>query len=186
MNNRLPRRLVVSILLLLVCGCRSPLELPPQQARSYQALLEWSHKSGMPGAILLVRTPTTNFLASIGWADKKRKIPMRPDHEFRVGSVTKTFTGIVVAQLHTAGQFNTDAVMTNYLPSSITSHFANSDRITLRQMTRHTSGIYNFNNSVAYMLLRGVFNRRGDWPTLRDLKYAYDKPAQVPPGEGWD
>jgi len=140
----------------------------------------------MPGAVLLVRTPATNFLASIGWADRKQKIPMRTDHAFRIGSVTKTFAGIVTAQLHTEGKFNTDAVITNYLPASITSHFPNADRITLRQMTRHTSGIYDFNDSISYMLRRGVFSRRGGWPPLRDLKYAYDKPAQFPPGKGWD
>jgi D-alanyl-D-alanine carboxypeptidase len=140
----------------------------------------------MPGAVLLVRTPTTSFLASVGWADRRQKIPMRTDHAFRIGSVTKTFTGIVAAQLHTEGRLDTDAVMTNYLPASITSHIPNADRITLRHMTRHTSGIYDFNDSIAYMLRRGVFSRRGDWPPLRDLKYAYDKPPRFPPGKGWD
>lgn len=186
MSNHLPRLLVIPILLLPLCGCRSPLKLPPQEAHSYQSLLEWSQRSGVPGAVLLVQTPTTNFLASVGWADKKRKLPMRPDHAFRIGSVTKTFVGIVTAQLHAEGKLDTDAVMTNYLPASITGHFPNSDRITLRQMTRHTSGIYDFNDSIAYMLKRGLFSRRGNWPPLRDLKYAYNKPARFPPGEGWD
>ncbi|MCI0746517.1 MAG: beta-lactamase family protein [Verrucomicrobia subdivision 3 bacterium] len=133
-----------------------------------------------------MRTPATNFLASVGWADKKQKIPMRPDHAFRIGSVTKTFTGIISAQLHVEGKLNTDALMTNYLPVSITRHFPNSERITLRQMTRHTSGIRDFNDSVAYMLNRRLFSRRGDWPPMRDLSYAYDKPARFSPGEGWD
>jgi D-alanyl-D-alanine carboxypeptidase len=187
MRVRILSLLVIKCLLLLVvCGCRSPLKLPPTGTRSYQSLLEWSQASGMPGAVLLVRTPATNFLGSVGWADRKHKTPMRTDHAFRIGSVTKSFTGIVIAQLHAEGKLDTDAVMTNYLPASITSHIPNADRITLRQMTRHTSGIYDFNDSIAYMLRRGVFSRRGDWPPLRDLKYAYDKPAQFPPGEGWD
>jgi D-alanyl-D-alanine carboxypeptidase len=186
MKNRYQSILFVECLLLFVCGCSSPLRPPPKAARSYQSLLQWSQESGMPGAILLVRTPTTNFLGSVGWADKKRKIPMRPNHAFRIGSVTKTFTGIVTAQLHTEGRLNTDAVMTNYLPVSISSHIPNSDRITLRQMTRHTSGIYNYNDSLAYMLCRGVLNRRGKWPPSREIKYAYDKPARFAPGEGWE
>jgi D-alanyl-D-alanine carboxypeptidase len=173
--------------LLVVCGCRSPIKtLPPPEARSYQSLLEWSHRCGMPGAILLVRTPATNFLGSVGWADRKRKVPMRPDHAFRIASVTKTFTGIVTAQLHIEGVLNTDACITNYLPASITSHIANSGQITVRQLTRHTSGIYNYNDSVAYMLRRGLFNRRGAWPPARELQYAYNKPARFPPGKGWD
>jgi D-alanyl-D-alanine carboxypeptidase len=185
MSARILLLRIVACLLLLICGCRSPLKLPPKETRSYQSLLKWSHASGMPGAVLLVRTPTTNFLASVGWADRKQKIPMRTDHAFRIGSVTKTFTGIVAAQLHTEGKLDTDAVITNYLPASITSHIRNADQITLRQMTRHTSGIYDFNDSIAYMLGRGVFSRRGNWPPLRDLKYAYDKPARFSPGKGW-
>ena len=81
---------------------------------------------------------------------------MRTNHTFRIGSVTKTFTGIVAAQLHTEGKLDMDAALTNYLPVSITSHIANADQITLRQMSRHTSGIYNFNDSTAYMLRRGA------------------------------
>src|SRR5687768_10920066 len=157
MRARILSLLVVGCLLLVICGCRSPLKLPPAETRSYHSLLEWSQASGMPGAILLVRTPATNFLGSAGWADRKHKIPMRTDHAFRIGSVTKTFTGIVTAQLHTEGRLDPDAVMTNYLPASITSHIPNADQITLRQMIRHTSGIYNFNDSIAYMLRRAVF-----------------------------
>src|SRR5688572_20845469 len=100
----------------LGCGCRSLKPLPPPQKRSYQSLLEWSHKCGMPGAVLLVRTPKTNFLGSVGWADRKRKIAMRPNHAFRIGSVTKMFLGIAVAQLHTDGVLDTDGILTNYLP----------------------------------------------------------------------
>jgi D-alanyl-D-alanine carboxypeptidase len=179
--------LVAASCWILACGCRSPIKpLPPKQALSYQSLLEWSHASGMPGAILLVWTPQTNFVGSIGWADKQRKIPMATNHSFRIGSVTKTFVGIVAAQLHTEGLLHTDLIITNYLPASVFSHISNSDRITVRQLSRHTSGIYDYNDSVCYMLRRGVLNRRGAWPPLRELKYAYDKPAEFPPGESWD
>lgn len=172
--------------LALACGCRSLKPLPPPEARSYQSLLEWSQKCGMPGAVLLVQTPKTNFLASVGWADRKRKIQMRPNHAFRIGSVTKMFLGVAVAQLHTDGVLDTDGILTNYLSKSITDRIENSERITLRQLTRHTSGIYDFNDSVWYQLRRGVLNRRGKWPPLRELKYAYDKPSGFAPGKGWD
>ena len=170
----------------LACGCRSIKPLPPLEARSYQSLLEWSQKCGMPGAVLLVQTPKTNFLASVGWADRKRKMEMRPNHAFRIGSVTKMFLGVAVAQLHTDGALDMDRTLTNYLPESITRHIENSDRITLRQLTRHTSGIYDFNDSFWYQLRRGVLDRRGKWPPLRELEYAYDKPAAFAPGKGWD
>src|ERR1043166_1076284 len=75
------RRFLPALLGLCVCGCRSGFTpLPPKETRSYQSLLEWSPANGMPGAILLVQTPKTNFLGCVGLADLKRKVPLRSDH----------------------------------------------------------------------------------------------------------
>jgi len=125
-----------------VCGCRMAFTpLPRKETRTYQSLLEWAHENGMPGAILLVQTPQTNFLGTLGWADVKRKIPMRSEHEFRIGSITKMFTGLTVLQLERDGLLKTDSVITNYLPKSITDPIANSDRITVKHLLQHGSGL---------------------------------------------
>ena len=170
-----------------VCGCRMAFTpLPRKETRTYQSLLEWSHENGMPGAILLVQTPQTNFLGALGWADVKRKIPIRPEHEFRIGSITKMFTGLTVLQLERDGILKTDSVITNYLPKSITDHIANSDRITVRQLLQHGSGIYDFLDNPWWILRYAVLDRRGGWPPLRHLKYAYNKPARFPPGKRYE
>jgi D-alanyl-D-alanine carboxypeptidase len=176
----------LALLVLGLCGCRSPLKNPPPEGqRSYQSLLQWTHDAGMPGAILLVKTPATNFVGSIGMADVKRKIPMGTNHSFQIGSVTKLFTGLVIAELHREGRLDADLVITNYLPPALTRRIKNSDRITVRQLTRHTSGIYNYSDSVGFMLQRGIFNRRGKWPAERELKFALEKPPRFEPGKGW-
>ncbi|MDQ1257818.1 MAG: D-alanyl-D-alanine carboxypeptidase [Candidatus Hydrogenedentes bacterium] len=139
----------------------------------------------MPGAVLLVQTPQTRFIESVGWADVKRKIPMRPDHAFRTASTTKMFLGIAAAQMHTEGLLNTDLPITEYLPPSITDHILNSDKITVRQLVRHTSGIYDYTRNLRFQLSAFVFDRRGNWTQSRMLKYAFDKPADFPPGESF-
>ena len=187
MNTRPASTFAALSLILFACGCRSALTpLPPKETRTYQSLLEWTCQNGTPGAVLLVKTPTTNFIGNIGYADVKRKIPMQADHEFRIGSITKTFTGIAAAQLDAEGILDSEKVITNYLPASITSHIRNSNRITVRQLVRHTSGIDNYNSHFFYMLRRYLLNRRDAWPPLRELKYTYDQPARFPPGEGWE
>ena len=170
-----------------VCGCRMAFTpLPRKETRTYQSLLEWSHENGMPGAILLVQTPQTNFLGALGWADVKRKIPMRPEHEFRIGSITKMFTGLTVLQLERDGLLKTDSVITNYLPKSITDPIANSDRITVKHLLQHGSGIYDFLDNPRWILRYAVLDRRGDWPPSRHLKYVYNKPARFPPGKRYE
>jgi D-alanyl-D-alanine carboxypeptidase len=170
---------------LFLCGCRSTLTpLPPKETRTYQSVLEWSLQNGMPGAMLRVQTPKTNFIACVGWADRERRIPLRPDHAFRIGSLTKTFVSLVAAQMEAEGQLKADAVITNYLPASVTSHIANSDKTTVRQLLRHTSGIYNFEWNNSYILQRWFLDRCGNWPPERMLKYVYDQPAYFAPGQG--
>jgi D-alanyl-D-alanine carboxypeptidase len=179
--------LLAAGLVLFACGCRTAFTpLPPKETRTYQSILEWSHKNGMPGAILLVQTPKTNFLGVAGWADIKRIIPMRTDAEFRIGSITKMFAGITVARLQNDGLLDTDLVITNYLPKSITDHIANSDHITVRQLLRHQSGIYNYSSSQWWQINFLYLEHHGNWPPLRHLKYAYDQPASFPPGKGWE
>jgi len=180
------RLILVVGLAALVCGCRATLTpLPPKEARTYQSILEWTRQNGMPGAVLLVRTPQTNFVSSVGWADRKHRIAMQPDHAFRVASTTKMFLGIAAAQLQIEGRLDTDKIITNYLSASITDHIRNSDRITVRHLVRHTSGIYDYAGNPRFQFGACVMHRRGDWTALRALKYAYDKPAYFPPGEGF-
>src|SRR3954471_18774544 len=96
-------------LVLLAGGCRIEgfAPLPPKESRTLQSLLEWTHENGMPGAILLVRTPRSTFVGAVGYADVARQTPMRPDYAFRIASVTKTFTGVVIAQLEAEGRIDT-------------------------------------------------------------------------------
>jgi D-alanyl-D-alanine carboxypeptidase len=170
----------------VVCGCHTNFKpLPPKEARSYQSILEWSHQNGMPGAILLVQTPETNFVGSAGWADVKHRIPMRPDNAFHIASITKLFAGVTAAKLQREGLLNTDLSLTNYLPPFITDHITNSDKITVRELLRMQSGIYNFTDSPRWQF-RYLMDHHGEWPPMRCLKYAYDKPARFPPGKGWE
>jgi D-alanyl-D-alanine carboxypeptidase len=170
---------------MLAAGCHTGFTpLPPEQTRTYQSILDWSHSNGMPGAILLVRTPKTNFLGVAGWADAKRKFPMRPDDAFHIASITKMFVGVTAARLQREGLLNADLPITNYLPASITSHITNSDRITVRHLLRMQSGIYNFSDN-PHWVLAYLFDHHGKWPPSRCLQYTYNKPAVFPPGKGW-
>jgi D-alanyl-D-alanine carboxypeptidase len=162
-----------------------PTPLPTKETRTVRSVLDWAHENGMPGAILLIKTPKTTLLDSVGWADVDRKIPMRTDHAFRIGSATKSFLGILAAQLQTEGKLDTDATLTKYLPASITDHIANSDQITVRQLVRHQSGIFNYTDNLLCLTSRMITDRHGEWPAQRFLEYIYDKPANFEPGKGW-
>ncbi|MFP3561830.1 serine hydrolase, partial [Paraburkholderia sp. SIMBA_049] len=52
-----------------------------------------------PGAVVYVQSPQGNWLASFGTAVRGTNTPIPTNAHFRVGSVTKTWTGTVILQL---------------------------------------------------------------------------------------
>jgi len=74
-----------------------------------------------------------------GYADLERKIPIRPDSRFEIGSISKSFASIVLLQLQERGRLDLDDPVMEHLPwLKIKSRFK---PITLRHLMSHTAGI---------------------------------------------
>lgn len=148
----------------------------------YQNLLDWSLQNGMPGAILLVRTSNDEFLHAAGYADRRRRIPMRTDHAFQIGSITKSFLGVVFAQMHAEGLVDLDVRIAHWLDADHTSRIPHADRITLRHLLEHSSGLPEFTDRFSRNLGRAVLDKHGEWTALRELHYALDRQLLFEPG----
>ena len=71
---------------------------------------------------------------------------MRPEMILGAGSITKTFTATLILQLAEEGKLTLDDSLHEWLPA-----YLNIDStITIRQLLNHTSGIYNYTNSLAW------------------------------------
>jgi D-alanyl-D-alanine carboxypeptidase len=139
----------------------------------------------MPGAILLVRTPGHEFIGVIGEADLKWHIPMRTNYAFQIASVTKTFMGAVAAQLHAEGKIDLDLSITNWLRREITQRITNANRITLRQLFEHRSGLPDAYDDFWFLAQRGFLRAYDDWEPMKVLEYTFDRPANFEPEKGW-
>jgi D-alanyl-D-alanine carboxypeptidase len=74
-----------------------------------------------------------------GYADLERRIPIRPDSRFEIGSISKSFASIVLLQLQEQGRLDLDNPVTEYLPwLKIKTRFR---PMTLRHLMSHTAGI---------------------------------------------
>ncbi len=87
---------------------------------------------------LRVTTPAGCFHDTFGVRDLQSTAPVPPHARFRIGSVTKVFTAVVVYQLVAEGQLDLDAPVRPYLPDLIPAHWP---AITVRQLLAHTSGL---------------------------------------------
>jgi CubicO group peptidase (beta-lactamase class C family) len=95
------------------------------------------------GSALVVENGKVIYRKSFGYANLEWNIPNTPDTKFRIGSITKSFTAILVLQLVEQGKLNLEAKITNYLPNFPKK---TGDKITVNQLLTHTSGLPDYNN----------------------------------------
>jgi len=74
-----------------------------------------------------------------GYSDPSGEEAWSVDTVCAIGSVTKTFTGVVVMQLVEEGKISLDDTIDTWFPEQ-----PNGDRITVRMLLSHTSGLANY------------------------------------------
>jgi len=94
----------------------------------------------IPGvSICVARRGTPLFVRGYGWANLETRTPMDRASVCRIGSITKQFTAAAVLLLANEGKLSLDDNLSVYLPD-----FPNAQRLSLRRMLSHTSGLGNY------------------------------------------
>jgi D-alanyl-D-alanine carboxypeptidase len=128
-----------------------PKLLDPALGQKLQAALEAavaSPDTKWPGAVLYVSAPGLGaWSGAAGLGELEPNTPMRPHDRFRAGSLTKPFIAAVVLQLVEEGRFVLDDPISKLLPAGVAGKVANSDRITVRMLLNHTSGVPEFSDA---------------------------------------
>jgi CubicO group peptidase (beta-lactamase class C family) len=77
-----------------------------------------------------------------GWADRRGRQSATPRTVYKIGSITKLFTGTAAMQLHEKGMLDIDRPVVEYLPEfSIQCRPGDLSRITARTLMTHHSGL---------------------------------------------
>jgi D-alanyl-D-alanine carboxypeptidase len=119
----------------------------------------------------------SQYFAS-GWHDREAKIPAKPQALFKIASIRKLYDVVAITKLVSDGRLSLDKTITDYLPE-LTGRIENADKITLRLMIQHRSGIPNFTDAPNF------------WATPtksyeESLALILDKPANFEPGEDYE
>ncbi|MCJ7756735.1 MAG: beta-lactamase family protein [Gillisia sp.] len=112
-----------------------------------------------------------------GWHDRKNKIPANPKALFKIASISKLYVAVAVAKLVNDKRLSLDKTLADYFPELV-GRIENADKITLRMMVQHRSGIPNFVDHPDYWE-KPPKNRQ------ETLEYALDLPADFEPGEDY-
>jgi len=160
----------------------------------------------IPGAVLLVsRDGKLAYFKALGYQDREKSIPMKPEAIFRIASMTKPITSVAVMMLAEEGKIDLLAPVSQYLPEfkdvkvgvekidSSTGKPALSLEDPQRQMTvhdllRHTSGlVYGpFGNSLVHQ----AYNKANLFDGNQTLAEFVTKLSKLPlahqPGKVWE
>lgn len=90
------------------------------------------------GSALVSDNFETVFKKGYGLANMEWNIPNTPDTKFRIGSVTKQFTSMLIMQLVEKGEIKLDGKITDYLPYY---RKDTGDKVTIELLLTHSSGI---------------------------------------------
>ncbi len=93
------------------------------------------------GSVLVAEKGEIIYKKGFGMANMEWDIPNQPDTKFRLASVTKQFTAMLIMQLVSDNKLKLDVPITTYLPDYPKK---NGDIITIHQLLTHSSGIPNY------------------------------------------
>jgi CubicO group peptidase (beta-lactamase class C family) len=130
----------VSVTLAIFCFVNNYTNsLAQTKAQKIEALLGQYHEYGQfNGAALVAENGKVIFKKGFGMANMEWDIPNMPDTKFRIGSITKQFTAMLVMQLVEQGKLKLDGKMSDYLPDYPKS---TGDKVTIHHLLTHSSGI---------------------------------------------
>ena len=114
-------------------------------------------------------------LYAAGWKDRKNKVPADPKALFKIASISKLYIAAAVAKLVNNQELSLDKTLSDYLPE-LEGRIENADKITLRMMVQHRSGIPNFTDTPDYW-------KNPPKGIKENLELLLDKPADFKPGK---
>ena len=134
-------KLMLRILFLtLLCqiSSTSAADTPDNTAKIDKLMLQYAECCSFTGTVLVSDHDKIIFKKGYGLANREWNIPNTPDVKFRLGSITKQFTAMLVMQQVARGSIKLDGHLSDYLPYY---RQDTGSKVTITQLLSHTSGI---------------------------------------------
>ncbi|WP_327655406.1 serine hydrolase domain-containing protein [Streptomyces sp. NBC_00483] len=158
--------------------------------RATQRALDAAVREGVPGATAQVRDNGRTWKGTSGVGNLATHKPRGAHDHYRVGSVTKTFVSTVLLQLEAEGELDLDDTVEHWLPGLVTGDGYDAERITLRHLLNHTSGIADYLEDArfneAYMTKNFLDHRNDTFAPEELVRIGVRNKARFDPGGGWD
>ncbi|GAB2576951.1 serine hydrolase domain-containing protein [Streptomyces capparidis] len=156
-------------------------DLAAPDLRGVRTALRDAMAKGAPGAMARLDDSGTVHRLTEGVRDRSTGAAMTTAARFRVGSVTKTFSAVVLLQLVEEGRVGLDTPVNVHLPGLLP-----DDRITVRHLLTHRSGLHDYTDDMFAATVPGFEAVREAVFTKRELvALSLRKPRTGAPGAAY-
>ncbi len=171
LNKKLTYFLLLAI---LIFSCQQILS--QTKADKIEALLNQYYKfQEFNGSALVAEEGKIIYKNGFGMANMEWNIPNAPDTRFRLGSITKQFTSMLIMQLVEEGKLKLDVPITTYIPDYPKDK---GEKITIHNLLTHTSGIPNYTEQASFREIM-----RDPVSPIDLIKTFWNLPLDFEPGE---
>lgn len=138
------------------------------------------YEQRLPGLGAVVEADGRRWQLELGVSDVTTGDPFRIDHNYRIGSITKSFTATAVLRQIDRGRLCFDDVLEPFVPG-----IPNGERITIRHLLNMTSGVANFVDEQGWLSTGDgvpIDPAEMDWPQEDKVDLMRSRPAVFEPG----
>lgn len=112
-----------------------------------------------------------------GLKSRENKVPADPQSLFKIASISKLYVAVAITKLVHDKRLSLDETLADYFPELV-GRIENAEKITLRLMVQHRSGIPSFTSNPDFWEDPPNSNKSA-------LEYALDLPADFEPDQGY-
>ena len=135
---------VVAFSLMLVCAFSCFAQKPKfDQLDEFLKIL--SNNDKLMGSLAITKHNEEIFSKAVGYLDVSAKVKNNSNTRFRIGSITKTFTAVMIFQLVDENKLKLDTPLAQFFPK-----IPNAAKINISNLLNHSSGIFNITNDADF------------------------------------
>ncbi len=135
---------VTILLCFFVVSVACAQKMDTQKLDLYFKALEESGK--FMGSVAISENGKIIYTKSLGFSDVEASAKANENSKYRIGSISKTFTTVMVLKAVEEKKLDLNQTIGKFFPT-----IRNADKITVKQLLGHRSGIHNFTDDESYL-----------------------------------
>lgn len=164
-NQKMKANFLLLITVLLVFSCKEKekntslnQKNPKNSTLKIDSLLTIYEKNGkFMGSLELAHRGKSIYSKTIGYSDIESKKKADPKTKYRIGSISKTFTAVLIFKAIEENKISLNETIEKYFPN-----IKNANKITVANLLQHRSGIHNFTKDEKLFKYRTQFKSSND------------------------